>query len=260
MNEMAEEIMARTRASVLGAQIDVVSWDGALRRIESWSLARESRYVCICNVHSVITGEEDPAFQSIVNQADMATPDGAPIAWSLRGAGFLKQERINGPDLMWRQLGAAERMGLVVSFYGSTARTLDQLRRALLDEFPRLRIGVMISPPFRRLSEEEDQVDIGAINAAATQVLYVGLGCPKQEYWMAARRGKVQAVMLGVGAAFDYHAGTVKRAPLWMQNRGLEWLHRLCSEPGRLWRRYLTTNTRFVRRVIEMRLGLGRNG
>jgi N-acetylglucosaminyldiphosphoundecaprenol N-acetyl-beta-D-mannosaminyltransferase len=238
---------------VLGSQIDVVSWEEALQRIEIWAKARQSRYVCICNVHSVITAEENPQFQSIVNAADMATPDGAPIAWSLRGEGHVHQERINGPDLMWKQLAQAERLGLVVSFYGSAARTLAYLKKSVLTFFPGLQIGVMISPPFRPLTPEENDAYIAEINQAKTQVLYVGLGCPKQEFWMAQRRGQIHAVMLGVGAAFDYHAGTVKRAPVWMQQRGLEWLHRLCTEPGRLWRRYLTTNTRFVRRMIENR-------
>ena len=241
---------ARTTASVLGARIDAVNWREALGRVSDWAQARESRYVCICNVHSVVTAEGEAEFQAVINAADMATPDGAPIAWSLRSAGFHRQERINGPDLMWRQLAEAERDALVVSFYGASESTLVQLKQKMLSAFPRLRIGVMISPPYRDLSDAEDRAYIDEINDAGTGVLYVGLGCPKQEYWMAAHRGQIQAVMIGVGAAFSYHAGTLKRAPLWMQKRGLEWLHRLFTEPGRLWRRYLTTNTRFLGYLI----------
>ena len=140
----------------------------------------------------------------------------------------------------------AERRGQVVFFYGSTIETLALLEKALFKAFPKLKIGGMESPPFRELTAEEDQAYVDQINAAGTAVVFVGLGCPKQEKWMAAHKGRIHAVMVGVGAAFDYHAGTIQRAPMWMQRNGLEWLHRLASEPKRLWKRYLVTNTVFV--------------
>lgn len=250
-------VAPRRTSRVLSALIDVVGWDEALGRIADWARRNESRYICICNVHSVVTAQDNRAFLEVVNGADMATPDGAPIAWSLRASGHQGQERINGPDLMWKQLEQAEALGLVVSFYGSSQATLDLLRMRMLAEFPGLKVGVMISPPYGETSKEVAQGHIDAIHAAGTQILYVGLGCPKQEFWMARHRGRVQAVMLGVGAAFDYHAGTVKRAPLWMQAAGLEWLHRLATEPRRLWRRYLSTNSRFIWLMACQRL-LGR--
>lgn len=237
---------SRQTLNILGAEIDALTWNDALNRISEWALPRESRYVCICNVHSVVTAEKMPAFAQAVNAADMATPDGAPVAWRLRMAGFKSQERINGPDLMWKQLERAQSEGLIVSFYGAHEDTLQTLKQKVQASFPRLKIGVMISPPYRELSADEQQVFIDQINQVGTAVLYVGLGCPKQEIWMSKMQGRIQAVMVGVGAAFSYHAGTIKRAPLWMQRNGLEWLHRLMSEPRRLWKRYFTTNRRYV--------------
>lgn len=236
----------RITASVLGAPIDVFDWVSALSRIAAWSANRESRYVCICNVHSVVTSGQDAEFGRVVTEADMATPDGAPVAWMLRKLGFAGQQRINGPDLMWKYCEQAAQRKESIFLYGSTAETLAILQTRLLAAFPGLQIAGAISPPFRALSEEEDAADVACINASGAGTVWVSLGCPKQEKWMAAHRGRVKAVMIGVGAAFDYHAGTIKRAPLWMQRRGLEWLHRLCSEPGRLWKRYFVTNTLFV--------------
>jgi N-acetylglucosaminyldiphosphoundecaprenol N-acetyl-beta-D-mannosaminyltransferase len=238
--------MRRRIQPVLGATIDAISWADALELIVRAGEAHESRYVCICNVHSVVTTTRDPEFRRIVNAADLATPDGAPIAWALRRLGHSEQERISGPDLMWQYLAHAERAGHVVFFYGSTPSTLSRLHEALLKHFPQLKIGGMHSPPFRSLSAEEDEAEIRMINASGAHVVFVGLGCPKQERWMAAHRGRVRAVMIGVGAAFDYHAGVVRRAPLWWQNNGLEWLYRLLSEPRRLFMRYLITNTLLV--------------
>lgn len=250
---------SRNTASVLGAQIDAVSWDDALDRLHNWSAGHESRYVCICNVHSVVTAYQDTAFQTVVNQADMATPDGMPVAWALRKMSFAGQQRINGPDLMWKYCQQAEASGQSVYFYGSTDSTLELLLARLKTAFPRLIIGGYYSPPFRALTEDEDTAGVERINASGAGVVFVSLGCPKQEMWMAAHRGKVNAVMIGVGAAFDYHAGTIKRAPLWMQHAGLEWFYRLASEPRRLWRRYLVTNTVYMAKVVLPLMFLGRN-
>lgn len=236
----------RTTAKVIDARIDALSWDAALARIENWGKARESRYVCICNVHSVVTASKDAAFRLVVDDADMATPDGAPVAWMLRRLGFSHQTRINGPDLMWRYCVMAAKTGQKMFFYGGTERTLDLLRERLSKQFPSLQIVGSYSPPFRALTEQEDTWICDQINMSGANVVWVSLGCPKQEFWMASHRGYINAVMVGVGAAFDYHAGVIPRAPLWMQNAGLEWVHRLFSEPRRLWRRYLFTNSFFV--------------
>ncbi|WP_426990948.1 WecB/TagA/CpsF family glycosyltransferase [Cupriavidus sp. 30B13] len=176
----------------------------------------------------------------------MNTPDGAPVAWMLRCLGYPTQERINGPDLMLRYCSHAEQTGESIFLYGGRIETLLLLEQRLKEDFPSLRIAGMHSPPFRKLTEEEDREIVEKINNSGASTVWVSLGCPKQEQWMADHRGRIKAVMIGVGAAFDYHAGTVRRAPLWMQMRGLEWLHRLCSEPSRLWKRYLVTNSIFV--------------
>lgn len=238
---------SRTTVPVLKARIDAIRWSDALDRISQWAARRESRYVCICNAHSVVTAGTDTAFHAVVAGADMATPDGAPVAWMIRRLGYPDQQRINGPDLMWKYCElAAKRPDESIYLYGGTPDTLKVLQEVLARNFPSLKIAGVESPPFRRPTEEEDAQTVARINASGAGTVWVSLGCPKQETWMAAHRGRVNAVMVGVGAAFDYHAGTIQRAPAWMQNAGLEWLHRLCSEPRRLWRRYLVTNTLFV--------------
>jgi N-acetylglucosaminyldiphosphoundecaprenol N-acetyl-beta-D-mannosaminyltransferase len=236
----------RITAPVLGAPIDVLTWEQALARLGEWAVRRESRYVCICNAHSVVTARQDAAFARVIHDADMATPDGAPVAWMLRQQVPVSQQRINGPDLMWRYCEHAQAREESIFLYGGTPKTLAALQLQLQQAFPALRIAGAWSPPFRALTAEEDAADVGRINASGANTVWVSLGCPKQEFWMASHRGRVHAPMVGVGAAFDYHAGTLARAPVWMQNRGLEWLHRLISEPKRLWKRYLLTNTVFV--------------
>lgn len=251
----------RNGKPVLEAFIDALSWDDAIGQIVAWGAARESRYVCICNVHSAVTTTQDVEFKIAVNNADMTTPDGAPIAWALRRLGHPSQQRINGPDLMMKYLTEAERLNQTVFFYGSTEDTLAKLRVALAKKFPMLRVGGTHAPPFRPLSLQEDDSIVDTINLSGSNVVFVGLGCPKQEKWMAEHRGRINAVMIGVGAAFDYHAGVLKRAPLWWQHNGLEWLYRLASEPRRLFRRYLVTNTLFVlgfvRQVVTAKLPVG---
>jgi N-acetylglucosaminyldiphosphoundecaprenol N-acetyl-beta-D-mannosaminyltransferase len=238
--------MRTKRLSVLGAQISALSWDDAILQILVWGARHESRYVTLCNVHSVVTTTRNSDYKTVINQGDLALPDGAPIAWAVRRLGYSAQRRISGPDLMWRYLAEAENLGQVVYFFGSTEPTLQKLRIAIQREFPSLVIGGAYSPPFRDATVEEDEAQVAAINRSGAHVVFVGLGCPKQEHWMAEHRGRVNAVMLGVGAAFDFHAGTVKRAPLWFQKYGMEWLYRLLSEPRRLFRRYLVTNTLFM--------------
>ncbi len=239
----------RRRGDVIGVPIDALDWNDATALVCGWAKNMESRYVCICNVHSVVTATQDAEFASVVRQADLATPDGAPVAWTLRRKGFAGQERINGPDLMWRLCRCAEDAGIAVGLFGSTEPTLEALCAVIEREFPGLRVAYRHSPPFRQLSGEEDERLVMDINRSGIGLLFVGLGCPKQEKWMARHRDRINAVMLGVGAAFDYHAGTTPRAPLWMQRNGLEWLHRLLSEPRRLWRRYLVTNSIFLWRT-----------
>lgn len=247
-NESAEmSTPPRQRCNVLGVSIDALDLKGAVDRIGQWARLRESRYVCICNVHSVVTATRDPQVFNAIENADAATPDGAPVAWLMRATlQAPRQRRVSGPDLMEAYLREAEKRGECIGFYGSGEETLQKLKSSLLNKLPALNIGCLIAPPFRPLTHHELQGYVREINDAGVRVLFVGLGCPKQEIWMAEQRGKIGAVMVGVGAAFDFEAGTVRRAPSWMREAGLEWLHRLFSEPRRLWRRYLTTNSVFI--------------
>jgi len=230
---------------VLGAHIDATDWAHCVDQISAWASRRESRCVFLCNVHSIITARRDPRFGRIINSADLATPDGAPIAWRLRRLGFPGQQRISGSELMWKCCARATKECLPIFLYGSTRDTLSRLSTRLVRAFPELRLAGCHAPPFGRSRPEDDAEAVRLINHSGARIVFVALGCPKQEAWMAAHRGRIDAVMIGVGAAFDFHSGVVKRAPLWMQNAGLEWLHRLLSEPRRLWRRYLVTNTLF---------------
>jgi N-acetylglucosaminyldiphosphoundecaprenol N-acetyl-beta-D-mannosaminyltransferase len=236
----------RKTALVLKSPVDALSWDEALAHIMVWARRRESRYVCFCNVHSVVTASRDFAFRSVVEEADLAAPDGGPVAWMLRRLGFSGQQRINGPDLMWKYCQLAQSKESGVFLYGGSETTLSALQLKLRSAFPRLRIAGTLSPPFRPLTSDEDQSIVEQINGSGAGVVFVSLGCPKQELWMAAHRGRINAVMMGVGAAFDFHADTIRRAPKWMRDCGLEWFHRLVSEPRRLWKRYLVTNAIFL--------------
>ncbi|MDO9582610.1 MAG: WecB/TagA/CpsF family glycosyltransferase [Desulfomicrobium sp.] len=238
--------LERPGSKIIGSFIDAGPWGRFLSVIISWAMAGQSRVVCVCNVHSVVTAKKDRALRAAIEEADIATPDGMPLVWVLRQRGFSEQERINGPDLMWRVLSAAETQGVRVFFYGATEKSLQRLCRNVRDAFPNLPIAGSYSPPFRVLTEAEQSEEVERINAAEAQVVFVGLGCPKQEVWMHHNKGRIKAVMLGVGAAFDFHAGMLKRAPLWFQNSGLEWFYRLIQEPRRLFFRYATTNSLFI--------------
>lgn len=236
----------RIRGNVIGSPIDMLDWDVAIQRISAWAHDHESRVVCICNAHSVVTARMDSQFGQILREADMATPDGAPVAWLLRRLGSIGQTRINGPDLMLKYCEHTAKAKESIYLYGASKSTLDVLERFLVSRFPGLTIAGAHSPPYRDLTPVEDEVVVKSINESGARIVWVSLGCPKQEKWMHEHRGRVNAVMIGVGAAFDYHAGSIKRAPLWMQRNGLEWLHRFLSEPRRLWKRYLVTNTLFL--------------
>lgn len=242
------------RMKVVGVWIDPGSWNSVLDRIERWAQSHASKYVCLTNVHSIVTANRWNEFADVLAASDLSLPDGAPVAWMLRRMGVRNQQRINGPDLMRRlcERSAAKQLG--VYLYGNTQSTLDDLRTHLISEFPALRIVGAHSPPFRPLTPDESRDVIAEINSTGAHIVFVSLGCPKQETWMATNRDAIAAVLVGVGAAFDYHAKRIKRAPDWMQRLGLEWLHRLISEPRRLWRRYLVTNTWFIVGAIRQLL------
>ncbi|UBF25068.1 WecB/TagA/CpsF family glycosyltransferase [Kovacikia minuta CCNUW1] len=231
---------------ILGTRIDATRYEDACDRIQSWAATKTSCYVVAANVHVVMTAYWNRAFQNLVNGAALVTPDGMPLVWGLRRLGIKDQPRVYGPDLMLAWCERAADAGIPIYLYGGTKATLEALQQNLKQWFPTLAIVGSHSPPFRPLTPQEETQDIERIHRSGATVVLVGLGCPKQEEWMARQQGNLQAVMIGVGAAFSFHSGEVSQAPRWMMARGLEWLYRFAMEPRRLWQRYLINNPAFV--------------
>lgn len=231
---------------LLGTRIDATSYEDATRSVIARAKAGDSCYVCASNVHMIMEGYDDPEFMHIVNGAALVTPDGMPLVWGLRQLGIGEATRVYGPTLTLHVCKAAADHGIPIALYGGTEESLAAFTAFLHGRFPGIRVACAIAPPFLPLSAEEDDTYTRQIVASGARILFVGIGCPKQERWMAAHESKIPAVMLGVGAAFDFHSGQVRQAPPLMQRMGLEWLYRLCMEPRRLWKRYLKNNPRFV--------------
>ena len=215
---------------------------------------KQSSYVCVANVHSCIETYQDASFAQMVNQADIVTPDGMPLVKAMAWLYGIKQDKVSGPDLMPVLLLESEKKGLKVYFYGSTDDVLERLKDFCSENYPKLLIVGMHSPPFRVLTEAETQAEIQQINSSRANLVLVALGCPKQEHWMANMKGKINAVMVGVGGAFPMLVGVQKRAPLWMQKNSLEWFYRLVQEPRRLFKRYFITNSLFILLIIKEKI------
>lgn len=203
-------------------------------------------YVCVSNVHTTVMAYNDVSYREVQNNAAIAVPDGKPLSLVCRIRGYKNAQRVAGPDLMPEILKISEREGYRHYFYGSTEQTLESLEKNLREKYPNLNIVGTYSPPFRKLTKEEDERIVRKINETKPDFVWVGLGAPKQERWMYEHKGRVNGVMLGVGAAFDFHAGTAKRAPKWMQECYLEWLYRLIQDPRRLMKRYVRSNAQFI--------------
>ena len=244
---------------VLGQRLDATDYADATARIVDWANRGESRYVCLSNVHMVMQGWDDPIFRQIINAADLITTDGVPLVWCLRALGVPAAVRVYGPDLTLHICAAAAQQQLPIGLYGGTAQSLKEFAAMLQSRFPAIEIACSIAPPFRPLTAAEDVAYTKQLAESGARILFVGIGCPKQEIWMSEHRGRLNMPMLGVGAAFDFHAGRVKQAPAWLQRIGLEWLFRLLMEPRRLWRRYAWHNPRFViifaRQLLRIKLG-----
>jgi N-acetylglucosaminyldiphosphoundecaprenol N-acetyl-beta-D-mannosaminyltransferase len=232
--------------AILGMRVDAASYLETVDTIASWAKYREPRYVCVSTVHMVMEAYDDPGFRAIVNDADIVTSDGMPLVWGLRLLGLRNASRVYGPTLTPMLCEWAARDGIPVGFYGGTPETLRKMLERLERDIPGLNVVYRHSPPFRQLTSIEVEREIAEIRASGARIVFVGLGCPKQERWMAARSGRLPAVLVGVGAAFDYVAQTKRQAPPLLQRLGLEWLFRMVAEPRRLWRRYLYNNPRFV--------------
>lgn len=232
--------------NILGVDIAAInmSWLISFTRDNIKRLSGD--YMCVSNVHTTVMSYEDPAYCAVQNGGIMAIPDGGPLSSVGRKRGFGNMARTTGPSYLEEVLKISAENGWSHYFYGSTEETLEKLRGILQKKYPDVSIAGMYSPPFRPLTEEEDEAIVAQINASGADFVWVGLGAPKQENWMAAHQGRVHGLMVGVGAAFDYMAGNIQRAPQWMQNCNLEWLYRLLQDPKRLFKRYLVTNTKFI--------------
>jgi len=240
-------LVAALRGSrrILGMRVDATSYAGAARAVVDMAQSGGGM-TCVATVHMVMEAFDDPEFQRLINAADLVTSDGVPLVWALRWLGIPDAERVYGPDLTPVVCRAAAELGIPVGFYGGHPGTLDAMTRALTARFPALRVAFAYSPPFAPISDREDEEVVATILDSGARILFVGLGCPKQERWMAAHRERLPCAMLGVGAAFDFLAGAKRQAPGWMQRAGLEWIFRLLCEPRRLWRRYAVLNPRFM--------------
>jgi N-acetylglucosaminyldiphosphoundecaprenol N-acetyl-beta-D-mannosaminyltransferase len=231
---------------ILGVNVAVSSYDEVVQRSLAWAEQRQSRALCFANVHMIMEAVDDPALLRRLNDADMVNPDGMPLVWALRALGKSNARRVYGPDTTVAMLAAAEKAGVPVGFYGGSQTVLDTLVAAVRGRRPNLNIVFQESPPFRALTPEEDAAVVDRIVSSGACLLFVGLGCPKQENWVMEHRGRVPAVMFAVGAAFDFLAGSKLQAPRWMMRCGLEWVFRLATEPRRLAKRYIKHNPRFV--------------
>jgi N-acetylglucosaminyldiphosphoundecaprenol N-acetyl-beta-D-mannosaminyltransferase len=235
-------------AEVLGVPLALIDYEGALDWIDAAVAARRRSYICVAAVHTVMACAEDPELRAAVLASDFTVPDGQPLVWALNALGHCLQDRVYGPELMDRGCARAARTGQKIYLYGGRNQgALAQLARTLRLRHPGLRIVGGYAPPFRPLTEAEEDHIAQDIDRSGADVVWVGIGVPKQEKWMARMRPRMSApVLIGVGAAFDFHAGLVPQAPPRMQKIGLEWLFRFMQEPRRLWRRYLRYNPRFV--------------
>ena len=243
--------------NVLGVGVSAVDMPRALAAIAQWVGEGGAHYVCVTGVHGVMESQRDRKLRGIHNSADMVTPDGMPMVWLGRLRGHSTMHRVYGPDLLLACCAIAGEPRLRHYFLGSTAAVLEQLVDRLCDRFPTLYVAGTSAPPHRVLTVAEDEYLVRIINDAQPDIVWVGLGTPKQERWMADHAGRIRApVMIGVGAAFDFVSGAKRQAPRWMQRSGLEWAFRLASEPRRLGARYLVNNPLFVWRVLQQVLGL----
>ena len=232
--------------NIMGVNIAAIDMDWLVDYLNRNVKNLSGDYICVSNVHTTVTAYEDQEYCKVQNGGIMAIPDGGPLSSVGQKRGFKNMKRTTGPSLMGEifKISAAE--GYRHYFYGSTDETLEKLYSVLTESYPGIQIAGMYSPPFRPMTEDEDKEIVDRINETKPDFVWVGLGAPKQEKWMAAHQGRVEGLMIGVGAGFDYHAGNIERAPEWMQKSNLEWVYRLLQDPRRLFGRYWHTNTKFI--------------
>ena len=250
-----------SRINVLGVGISAINLEQAVQEIERWISDRERNYVNVCTVHTVMECQNDPRLRSIVNRSGLSTPDGMPLVWLNRLHGFRHAGRVYGPDLMLALCERSATTGHRHFFYGGAPGVADLLARKLQERFPGMKVAGTHSPPVRPADTQEDGAVLEMIDAAHADIVWVGLGTPKQDYWVARHRPLLStSALIAVGAAFDFHAGLLLQAPVWMQRGGFEWLFRLSQEPRRLAFRYLVYNPLFVLEVARQLAGITKYG
>jgi len=246
-------------ARILDIPVSRLDMPRAVDTIAQWIARGESRHVSTVDVHGVMRAQAEPALKAAYQAADMVTPDGKPLVWTARLRGFRDIDRVAGPDLVLAVAERSVREGWRHYFYGGAEGVAEALAERLRRDYPGIEIAGAECPPFRPLTEAETAATLRRIEDASTDILWVGLGIPKQDVWMHQNAHRLAGVVsVGIGAAFDFHTGRIHRAPLWMQRRGLEWLHRLASEPRRLWRRYLVMAPQFVVAALAETIALRR--
>jgi N-acetylglucosaminyldiphosphoundecaprenol N-acetyl-beta-D-mannosaminyltransferase len=249
--------MAIERVNVLGVGISVLNLQTALAAIAYAVRQRRKSYICVTGVHGVMEAQKDAAFRRILNEAFLCTPDGMPMVWMGKLHGHREMSRVYGPDLMLAVCEWSEKNPCKHFFFGGAAGVAEELQRKLTARFPKLQIVGCYTPPFRPLNAEEEKQLQEMVHAAQPDIFWVGLSTPKQEKFMAEFLPRLDVtLMIGVGAAFDFHSGRVRQAPRWMQRSGLEWCHRLCQEPRRLTGRYLRNNPLFALKIAGQLCGL----
>lgn len=249
---MASAEAVAERIEILGVPVSNVDEPGATAKIAAWIAERRAavgrpRYVCACDVFNVVSAQDNPKHMRALRTADMIVADGTPLVWVSRLRGERHIQRVPGPDLLSAVAERSVAEGWSHYFYGGAEGVADKLAERLAERYPGLDVAGTRCPPFRAMTEDELSRDLDRIRASGADIVWIGLGCPKQEIWMLENHHRLPGqILVGVGAAFDFHTGRIERAPQWMRERGLEWLHRLMSEPKRLWRRYLISAPRFV--------------
>ena len=231
---------------ILKTNINVTNMSDTIKYIGEHLDDLRGKYICVSNVHTTVMSYENEEYRKIQNGAAMALPDGAPLSSYSRRKGYKQAQRVTGPDLMLELFAISKEKGYRHYFYGATEETLQSMKGVLESDYPGIQIAGMYAPPFRALTPQEDAQVVAKINESRPDFIWIGLGAPKQEEWMYQHMGQLQGVLIGVGAGFDYLAGYIKRAPRWMQRMSLEWLYRLLQDPKRLWRRYFTSNVKFI--------------
>lgn len=251
MPQTLSNLSPAQESKVLGLRIDAITVEQASKRMVMWARQGQARYSCLVNVHMTMEAHDSPSFKEVVNAADLALADGLPLVWALRLMGNRNAQQARGTELLRTICALAERQGIRIGFLGGKPAVLFDMQTQLMKDYPKLNIVLAHSPPFRELSDTERRDMYDMVIASRTQLLFVGLGCPKQERWMREAINHLPMPMAGVGAAFDFIAGARREAPRLMRITGLEWLFRFGAEPRRLWRRYVVHNPRYVWKIAS---------